>query len=79
MLVVVSLLAVHSPRFRRLHVESYDSFYQAICEVLAERLAERYWDTPTPDHREVLELCRKAAAIMRRVEIHPTRIRSYRD
>ena len=46
---------------------------------LAERLAERYWDTSTPNHRETLELWRRAAAVMRRVEIHPTRIRSYRD
>ena len=46
---------------------------------LAERLAERYWDTSTPSHREALDLWRKAAAVMRRVEIHPTRIRTYRD
>ena len=34
--VVVSLLALHSPRFRRLHVENYASFYGVICDVLAE-------------------------------------------
>jgi len=34
--IVVSLLAVHSPRFRRLHVDNYDAFYQAVCDVLAE-------------------------------------------
>ena len=34
--VVISLLAIHKPRFRRLHREIYQQFYQAICDVLAE-------------------------------------------
>ncbi|MBW2242054.1 MAG: TetR/AcrR family transcriptional regulator [Deltaproteobacteria bacterium] len=34
--IVVSLLAVHQPRFRRLHLENYRDFYEAFCDVLSE-------------------------------------------
>ena len=34
--VVVTLLSIHNARFRRLHLEIYEHFYQAISNVLAE-------------------------------------------
>ncbi len=46
---------------------------------LAERLAARYWGDDDPAHQETLELWRKAEAALRRVEIEPTRIRSWVD
>ena len=46
---------------------------------LAERLAARYWADDDPAHRETLELWRKAEAELRRIEIEPTRIRSWVD
>jgi hypothetical protein len=44
---------------------------------LAERLAARYWDLGDADHRATLELWRKAAGVLRRLELVPERIRSY--
>jgi hypothetical protein len=46
---------------------------------LAEELARRYWDLSDPNHRETLELWRKAAAALRVLELRPEKIRSYTD
>ena len=44
---------------------------------LAERLAERYWDLDDPDKRATVDTWRRAAAVLRLLELTPTAIRSY--
>ena len=34
--VVVTLLSIHNPRFRKLHLEIYEHFYEALCDVLSD-------------------------------------------
>ena len=46
---------------------------------LAEELAARYWDLSDPSRQETLALWRKAAAVLRVLELRPERIRSYKD
>ncbi|MCH8950050.1 MAG: TIGR03618 family F420-dependent PPOX class oxidoreductase [Chloroflexi bacterium] len=44
---------------------------------LAERLAERYWDMDDPDKRATVDTWRRAAAMLRVLEMIPTAVRSY--
>ncbi len=44
---------------------------------LAERLAERYWDLDDPDKRATVDTWRRAAAVLRVLELIPTAVRSY--
>ncbi len=44
---------------------------------LAVRLAERYWDLDDPDKRATVDTWRRAAAMLRLLELTPTAVRSY--
>ena len=44
---------------------------------LAERLAERYWDLDDPDKRATVDTWRRAAAVLRLLELTPAAVRSY--
>ena len=44
---------------------------------LAVRLAERYWDMDDPDKRATVDTWRRAAAMLRVLEMIPTAVRSY--
>ncbi len=44
---------------------------------LAERLAERYWDMDDPDKRATVDTWRRAAAMLRVLELIPAAVRSY--
>jgi hypothetical protein len=44
---------------------------------LAARLAERYWDLNDPERAATLQQWRDQASALRRLEIIPSRIRSY--
>ena len=44
---------------------------------LAERLAERYWDLDDPDKRATVDTWRRAAAVLRLLDLTPTAVRSY--
>ena len=44
---------------------------------LAVRLAGRYWDLDDPDKRATVDTWRRAAAVLRLLELTPTAIRSY--
>jgi general stress protein 26 len=46
---------------------------------LAERMAPRYWDLSDEGRQQSLQLWRKAAAILRMIELKPKAIRTYRD
>jgi PPOX class probable F420-dependent enzyme len=43
---------------------------------LAERLAPRYWDLEDPERRDMLELWRKAQAVLSLLTLKPTLIRT---
>ena len=45
--------------------------------LLAERLAERYWDLNDPDKRATVDMWRRAAASLRLLELTPAAVRSY--
>ena len=44
---------------------------------LAERLAKRYWDLDDPDKRATVATWRRAAAMLRLLDLSPTAVRSY--
>jgi PPOX class probable F420-dependent enzyme len=46
---------------------------------LAERMAPRYWDLNDEGRQQTLQLWRKAAAILRVIELKPKTIRTYKD
>jgi PPOX class probable F420-dependent enzyme len=46
---------------------------------LAQRLAHRYWDITTDEHKNSLESWRKSAEHLRVLELVPDRIRTSRD
>ena len=43
---------------------------------LAEQLAPRYWDLEDPERRDMLELWRKAQAVLSLLTLKPTLIRT---
>jgi hypothetical protein len=46
---------------------------------LAERMAPRYWDLSDEGRQQTLQLWRKAAAVLRVIELKPKAVRTYKD
>ena len=46
---------------------------------LAEQLSSRYWDLSDPGRQRILELWRKMPAVLRVLELKPTRIRTFKN
>jgi PPOX class probable F420-dependent enzyme len=74
-----SLLVTNSPEEREAWV-AFDGEIEIREEgglELAERMAPKYWDLNDEQRRETLELWRRAGALLRVLELTPTRIRSF--